>query len=86
VGPTLQCRLCVKVKIKRVPEEREIDGVPLKTLIPGSVRDVSSTLGLWLIAEEYADSEMRSRSSDDDFDGLNPSGPFSPFERRGQKR
>ena len=55
----------MKVRIKRTPPEREIDGVTLDRFAPGSVRTVSSSLGLWLIAEGYADPEMRTDSRDD---------------------
>jgi hypothetical protein len=49
----------VKIRITRTPVEYEIDGVKLSTLTPGSVKDVSSTLGFWLIAQGYAWAEMR---------------------------
>lgn len=41
------------------PTETEVDGVKLSTMIPGIVRDVPSSLGLWLIAKGYAQPEMR---------------------------
>jgi hypothetical protein len=79
----------VKVRIKKTPKERDIDGVSLEGLFPGAVRDVSALLGAWLIAEEYADAEMRrSSSSDDEFEGIlrvdRPS--LAPRERRARKR
>ena len=82
-------RQTVRVRIKKRPTEREIDGVSLKDMLPGAVRDVSPELGTWLIVEEYADSEMRrSGPSDDPFAGYFT--PVSSFprqrERRGQKR
>jgi hypothetical protein len=49
----------VKIRIKARPREHEIDGVALGTLVPGSVLDVSSSLGLWLVARGYAQPEMR---------------------------
>jgi hypothetical protein len=49
----------VKVRIRETPRERELDGVPLDRLRPGAVRDVSVGLGTWLVAERYADVEMR---------------------------
>ena len=78
----------VKVRIKRTPREHEIDGVSLKDLRPGAVRDVSPELGTWLIVEEYADSEMRQTASTDPFDGYFNPAPRSSTqrERRGQKR
>jgi hypothetical protein len=76
----------VKVRIKKAPTEREIDGVSLRGMLPGAVRDVSPSLGTWLIAEEYADSEMRQSSDIDD----QREGFFNldrhHRERRGQKR
>jgi hypothetical protein len=58
-------RVRVRVRIKVRPREREIDGVSLQSLYPGAVRDVSPLLGSWLIAEEYAEPEMRTSNSDD---------------------
>lgn len=49
----------MRIRIKATPLEREVDGVKLGVLTPGSVRDVSSILGFWLIAQGYAQSEMR---------------------------
>lgn len=49
----------VKVRIKATPVEREMDGVTLNDLEPGTVRNVSSTIVWWLIAQGYADPEMR---------------------------
>jgi hypothetical protein len=78
----------VKVRIKKTPEEREIDGIPLKGMLPGAVRDVSAVLGSWLITEGYADTEMRQAPPTNEFDAS-----FSferhlsgPRERRSRKR
>ena len=49
----------MKVRIKRTPHEDELDGVRLDVLQPGMVREVSASVGSWLIAERYADPEMR---------------------------
>jgi hypothetical protein len=78
----------VKVRIKKTPTEREIDGVSLEGLLPGAVRDVPPALGSWLIAEEYADSEMRQSSTHEEFDGFFSAGRRLPRlrERRAQKR
>jgi hypothetical protein len=43
-----------------MPIEHEMDGVQLDRLTPGRVCDVSSSLGSWLLAQRYADLEMRS--------------------------
>jgi len=74
------------VRIKRTPKEAEIEGVSLRGLLPGVVRDVSPVLGSWLIAEEYAESEMRQLSpSDDQLDELTAV-RRTPRERRARKR
>lgn len=52
-------RCFVKVRITRRPQEREIEGVSLRSFYPGAVREVSPLLGAWLIAAGYADVEMR---------------------------
>lgn len=58
--------LAMKVRISKTPVEREIDGVQLDRLRPGAVREVSSTLGAWLIVEGYAEPEMRRTARDYD--------------------
>ncbi|PWT83561.1 MAG: hypothetical protein C5B57_06640 [Blastocatellia bacterium] len=59
-----QCqRDLVKVRIRETPHEREVDGVSLSGFLPGTVRDVSPSIGSWLIAQEYAAPEMRSTRS-----------------------
>jgi hypothetical protein len=50
--------------MRRAPAEREVDGVKLEGLWPGKVVDVSSTLGAWLVAQGYADAEMRSAEAE----------------------
>ena len=74
----------MKVRITTRPREREIDGVSLQSLYPGAVRDVSPLLGSWLIAEEYAEPEMRSSHEDEGSDYFSPH-PHYPNDRRGQK-
>jgi hypothetical protein len=49
----------VKVRIRKTPEEEELDGVRLDSMRPGVVREVSASIGAWLIAERYAVPEMR---------------------------
>ena len=46
-----------------------MDGVRLDRLEPGTVREVSASIGSWLIAEGYAEPEMR-REPNDDEDGI----------------
>jgi hypothetical protein len=78
----------LKIRIKKTPAERDIDGVSLKGMTPGTVRDVSAVLGSWLITEGYADSEMRQGRLTDELEGFFSSErlPLMPRERRGQKR
>jgi nicotinic acid phosphoribosyltransferase len=56
----------VKVKILEKPKEAEIDGVRLDSYQRGEIREVSSSVGAWLIANRYADPEMRRSSENDD--------------------
>jgi hypothetical protein len=49
----------MKVRIKKSPREREMDGISLDMLKPGAVREVSARLATWLIVAGYADPEMR---------------------------
>ena len=53
----------MRVRIRKTPAEREIDGIPLTGMLPGTVRDVSTELAIWLIAEGYAEAEMRQPGS-----------------------
>jgi hypothetical protein len=50
----------VKVRIVASPQESEVDGVSLDSFTVGTVRDVSTSLGSWLVAQGYAQLEMRS--------------------------
>ena len=54
----------VRVRIRERPRERDIEGVKLDALRPGSVCDVSVALGTWLIVQGYADPEMRRTPED----------------------
>jgi hypothetical protein len=49
----------VKVRIKATPPELEMDGIRLDHLEPGTVREVSPTIGAWLMVEGYGVLEMR---------------------------
>ena len=59
----------MKVRITRTPREQELDGVRLDRLVPGVVRDIPTDLAEWLVAERYADVEMRqdAHNTDDEF-------------------
>lgn len=78
----------VRVRIKETPQEREIDGVKLDGLTPGTVRDVSPSIGSWLVAEGYAEVEMRHAPRDGEEelnrDGVND--PRSVTDRRRHRR
>ena len=56
----------MKIRITHAPHEREIDGLSLQQFRPGAVKDVSSSIGSWLITEGYAEPEMRRQPPDDD--------------------
>src|SRR5262249_17751861 len=56
----------VKVRIKATPREDEVDGVKLDVFAAGDIRDVSSIVASWLIANGYAELEMRQKSAADD--------------------
>ena len=62
----------MKVRIRQTPREPEVDGVRLDRFRPGTVRDVSPILGAWLVAERYAEPEMRKSVVNDmeDFSGV----------------
>jgi hypothetical protein len=49
----------VKVRITEKPKQTDLDGVSLDHLEPGAVREFSSSVASWLIAERYAEPEMR---------------------------
>ena len=55
----------VKVRIREKPQEYELDGVCLDQMERGTVREVSSSIGSWLITRGYADPEMRRTPSDE---------------------
>jgi hypothetical protein len=59
----------VKVRIRKTPDVDEIDGVRLDDMKPGMVREVSASIGAWLIADGFAEPEMRRefRMHEDDF-------------------
>ena len=65
-----------------------MDGVRLDTLRPGAVREMPPVLASWLVAERYADVEMRrdARAYEDDFSdmkdrALPPMGSNAPHRR-----
>lgn len=58
----------MKVRITEKPRERELDGIPLDRLERGTVKEVSPSIGSWLIAQGYADPEMRQQSTEENQD------------------
>jgi hypothetical protein len=74
----------VRVRIKATPQQSEMDGVKLDQMKPGSVREVSSAIGSWLIVEGYADPEMRKPLDDDHPDRFEVRGVAE--ERRRKQR
>jgi len=75
----------VRVRIKTAPLEQQIDGIPLENLVPGAVKDVSTSLGTWLVAQGYAELEMRSVSADSFQDAFSSLSGM-PNDRRRQPR
>ena len=59
----------VKVRIRKTPDVEELDGVRLDDMKPGAVREVSPSIGAWLVTERYAEPEMRHdvRAHEEDF-------------------
>ena len=60
----------MKVRIRKTPREEEIDGIRLDSMQPGMVKEVSASVGAWLVAERYAEPEMRRTVEDDDFSAI----------------
>jgi hypothetical protein len=63
----------VKVRITATPRVSEVDGVELRGLKPGTVREMAASIAAWLIAERYAVPEMRRdviADSAEDFYGM----------------
>ena len=57
----------MKVRIRKTPREEELDGIRLDSMQPGMVKEVSASVGSWLIAERYAVPEMRRIPEEDGF-------------------
>ncbi len=76
----------MRVRITATPRERELDGVTLDRFTPRTVRDLSAQLAIWLIAQGYAEPEMR-HGNDDEMDFSGPVKPArSTAEDRGPRR
>ncbi len=77
----------MKVRITATPPVRELDGIQLDKLAPGTVRDVSPSIGSWLMAEGYAQLEMRQEASQDEFTQTRPgTGSHTADDRRQDRR
>jgi virulence-associated protein VagC len=72
----------VKVRITRTPREHELDGVRLDIFAAGMVREVSPSIGSWLIAQGYAEPEMRRDSRTSLADDLSTTHPTPIPDRR----
>jgi hypothetical protein len=73
----------VRVRIKALPKEKELDGIALDQFVPGMVRDVSASVAAWLITQGYADPEMRRpEPSELDFSGVKPVRAIAHDRRR----
>lgn len=60
-----------------------MDGVKLSTMAPGSVLEVSPSLGSWLIVQGYAALEMRSNShASDRTEAADTYGPWNDRRKR----
>jgi hypothetical protein len=76
----------VKVRISKTPEEEELDGVSLDGMQPGAVREVSSSIGAWLVAERYAVPEMRRDATPHEEDFLREPESASVSDRPRRRR
>ena len=81
----------MKVRIRKAPGAREVDGIKLDRLIPGSVHNVSPSLAAWLIVEGYAVPEMRNSDPDAEDGGRrefsgNPKESILAADRRRKRR
>ena len=73
----------MKVRIRKTPREEELDGIRLDSMQPGMVKEVSASVGSWLVAERYAVPEMRRTTEDDGFStAKDPRGSASDCPRR----
>ncbi len=55
----------MRVRITVKPGVHELDGVALDRFVPGTVKDVSPSIGAWLVTEGYAVPEMRSTAREE---------------------
>ena len=57
----------MRVRITSLPVEHELDGVRLDNFEVGNVCEVSPSIGSWLVAQGYAELEMRSVAREGDW-------------------
>jgi hypothetical protein len=58
----------LRIRIKETPRQHELDGMRLDSFTRGSVREVSPSVGAWLVLEGYAEPEMRWGPREDDME------------------
>ena len=58
----------MKVRITETPHEHEVDGVHVDALTKGTVKEVSPSIGSWLVVQGYAEPEMRQSSREENQD------------------
>lgn len=49
----------MRIRIKQLPTDSQIEGFDLRAFEPGHVYDVSTRLGAFLVVSDYAEPEMR---------------------------
>jgi hypothetical protein len=62
----------MKVRIRETPRENEVDGVQVDALARGTVKEVSPSIGSWLVVQGYAEPEMRQSSREENQDLSGP--------------
>jgi len=70
----------MRLRIRKTPAEKDVDGVQLDGLAPGIVCEFSASVGSWLIAKGYAVPEMR--STERQTYGVDQSRDFADDKRR----
>ena len=78
----------MKVRISNTPRESEVDGVRLDRFQAGDVREVSPILGAWLVAEGYAEPEMRKtvKEYEEDFSSVQDRATQATADDRPRRR
>ena len=74
----------MRLRIRKTPVEKDVDGVQLDGLAPGLVCEFSASVGSWLIAKGYAVPEMR--SAERQIYGFDQPRDFADDKRRTPRR